>query len=298
MSRFRVKQRQVQAEEQSSKVGSDYDYMEMPLPNDMADNHTFKNKKVSDNTNLQQPISKKKLIELMKERRLEALETPVPSNSKGALLLSKFGYNGKCGLGRNEQGLTAPIVPLQREFNRAGLGAESLSGSQVPISKRLRASLEESKYKTMSYDFRITSSKQYSERHIHKLITQSENTIQNLDERQGINRHMLWPKDVAGKENGDDADFPIGSIDYERLGKYNKEDVDSESDDDNSNKDAGDYTEKYKRVFEEEVLLEVKLKERLQYLRSQHHYCLFCGCAYVTLDELEMLCPGELEDDH
>ncbi|KAK6124627.1 hypothetical protein DH2020_016729 [Rehmannia glutinosa] len=49
---------------------------------------------------------------------------------------------------------------------------------------------------------------------------------------------------------------------------------------------------------EEEIITEEDLLNILLKLRNEFHYCLFCGCQYETMDELESNCPGINEDDH
>ncbi|KAG0147638.1 hypothetical protein CROQUDRAFT_655835 [Cronartium quercuum f. sp. fusiforme G11] len=41
-----------------------------------------------------------------------------------------------------------------------------------------------------------------------------------------------------------------------------------------------------------------RLLYTLQYLRQEHFYCIWCGCQYSSLEELNAECPGEEEDDH
>uniref|UniRef100_A0A6T8WGS4 G-patch domain-containing protein n=1 Tax=Chlamydomonas leiostraca TaxID=1034604 RepID=A0A6T8WGS4_9CHLO len=41
-----------------------------------------------------------------------------------------------------------------------------------------------------------------------------------------------------------------------------------------------------------------QLHTMLAFLRSKHQYCVFCGCAYSSAEELGEHCPGEAEDDH
>lgn len=36
----------------------------------------------------------------------------------------------------------------------------------------------------------------------------------------------------------------------------------------------------------------------LSYLRSEYHYCFWCGCQYTSQEELSAECPGEGEADH
>ncbi|GAB4851548.1 hypothetical protein Ancab_030951 [Ancistrocladus abbreviatus] len=60
------------------------------------------------------------------------------------------------------------------------------------------------------------------------------------------------------------------------------------------NEEAGEAEEEE----EEEVITEEDLQEILMKLRGEHHYCLFCGCQYESMEALQSNCPGVNEDDH
>ncbi len=65
-----------------------------------------------------QPLSKKKVQELMEERTIEGMETAIQSTNKGFKLLQKFGYTeGKGGLGKNNSGIENPLKIVKRENN-------------------------------------------------------------------------------------------------------------------------------------------------------------------------------------
>ncbi|GFQ05447.1 g patch domain-containing protein 11 [Phtheirospermum japonicum] len=49
---------------------------------------------------------------------------------------------------------------------------------------------------------------------------------------------------------------------------------------------------------DEEEITQEDLLNILLRLRNEFHYCLFCGCQYDTVEELESNCPGISEDDH
>ena len=41
-----------------------------------------------------------------------------------------------------------------------------------------------------------------------------------------------------------------------------------------------------------------RLSRVLEYLRSEHHYCFWCGTQYRSADEMAEECPGPDEDMH
>ncbi|KAL3637278.1 hypothetical protein CASFOL_019577 [Castilleja foliolosa] len=68
----------------------------------------------------------------------------------------------------------------------------------------------------------------------------------------------------------------------------NREVVEAEKKDEDNEED-----EEEEEEITEEDLLNILLK-----LRNEFHYCLFCGCQYDTVKEIESNCPGINEDDH
>ncbi|KAL6506009.1 hypothetical protein OROHE_022728 [Orobanche hederae] len=73
------------------------------------------------------------------------------------------------------------------------------------------------------------------------------------------------------------------------LAQLENRDVEAEKKDDNDEE---------KEEEEEEEITEEDLLNILLKLRNEFHYCLFCGCRYDTMEELESNCPGINEDDH
>lgn len=41
-----------------------------------------------------------------------------------------------------------------------------------------------------------------------------------------------------------------------------------------------------------------RLLDLITHLRTVHRYCLFCGCAFDSFDDLERNCPGFTEEEH
>ena len=41
-----------------------------------------------------------------------------------------------------------------------------------------------------------------------------------------------------------------------------------------------------------------KLEELLNYMRTTHLYCFYCGSRYDTKEQLDDMCPGLFEDSH
>ncbi|XP_057869864.2 uncharacterized protein LOC131076611 [Cryptomeria japonica] len=62
-----------------------------------------------------------------------------------------------------------------------------------------------------------------------------------------------------------------------------------------SEQDAEDTVEEEE---EEEKVTAQELQEVLDRLRTEFHYCLYCGCQYESVDALLSNCPGTEEEDH
>lgn len=41
-----------------------------------------------------------------------------------------------------------------------------------------------------------------------------------------------------------------------------------------------------------------RLKEIVNYIRVTHYYCIWCGSAFDSIDELNQQCPGRTREDH
>jgi hypothetical protein len=48
----------------------------------------------------------------------------------------------------------------------------------------------------------------------------------------------------------------------------------------------------------EALALSEQIRQCVQYLRSKHFYCPWCGTAYTGAEDLASCCPGEEEDSH
>lgn len=74
-----------------------------------------------------QPLSKKKVQELMEERTAEGMETAIDNTNKGFKLLQKFGYTEGQGLGKNNTGIENPLKIVKRENNDRSFSLFSFS---------------------------------------------------------------------------------------------------------------------------------------------------------------------------
>lgn len=61
-----------------------------------------------------QPLSKKRVQELMDEKSVEGMKKAIDSSNKGYQLLQRFGYT-EGGLGKNSSGIENPLKITKRE---------------------------------------------------------------------------------------------------------------------------------------------------------------------------------------
>jgi hypothetical protein len=62
-----------------------------------------------------QPLSKKRIQELMEEKVEEGMEKAIDSTNKGYQLLQRFGFTEGAGLGKNNSGIENPLKIRKRE---------------------------------------------------------------------------------------------------------------------------------------------------------------------------------------
>lgn len=227
-------------------LGSYDDYMTIPLPTDSEvstlQNTASRFKKVSKNdtqtssSSTLNPLGKKRLNDLMEDRRLEAMETPLPDTSKGFQLLSKFGYHGTGGLGKQGQGIADPLRVDRVADQRSGLGVSTTnslyvgnnreggkSNSAVPTSSKFKRNKMEAEFSQLTTSFRS----QQAERTAKKLtagdVRRAERVVRDLDERSEIPRHRLWPAEEALSA------YPATQSNNDEVGQVELEDDDSSS---------------------------------------------------------------------
>ncbi|XP_068653055.1 uncharacterized protein [Aristolochia californica] len=87
------------------------------------------------------------------------------------------------------------------------------------------------------------------------------------------------------------ADFNKAKMALMQL--ENKEIMEPEKGSDEENDGDEKPEEEEEQVITEEDLLDVLIK-----LRDEHHYCLYCGCKYESMEALSANCPGPNEEDH
>jgi len=111
---------------------------------------------------------------------------------------------------------------------------------------------------------------------------------------------FFWPPDAVQSLRFDENEAERENVeDISVLQKGDESDSNSEKDSDDEEEES------QMRLSAEELKkpeLELEPSEMLpiltQYLRCEHHYCLWCGITFTNIDDLEQNCPGPTRDDH
>ena len=274
------------------------------------------------------PKSKRALSELEHELRESGLEKPIESDNKGFLLLQKMMSKSSSVGGvindmdsKNNESVSLTIsssvsdmhsvststsfstssnklltnlvserVPIRLDLKsgRAGLGHET--------TKRLKQSSNKLEdidrlFRLNEADFRQHQRQTKFAALAKKDYFTCQQVCANLEQKQHNNnnnsshlpvKEWYWPSSLVEsfKNNINNKDEKIDHNEkdngYKNLDKNDEEDKDVE--------DNTDYIE--------------RLKELNQYLIHQHHYCVWCGIQYDSVQDLKKNCPGDTRDEH
>ena len=124
---------------------------------------------------------KRKKADVVRE---EALNNKISTNNKGFKMLAALGYVEGQGLGKHGTGRTAPI-PVNIPTKREGLGQKTLKKQQH---------IKRVKHEQQSQDdFRRTVRLKQAQAKLRRDLNQAQNACEDLDSRNGITYHSLWP---------------------------------------------------------------------------------------------------------
>ena len=200
---------------------------------------------------------------------------------------------------------TQPLRPDQRWLGlhrRAGIGMipKTAPGVAEAIRAKVASSTSNSPHaqSEAEHDFRTRVSRAHRERHEANLLSRARKTLIDLDRQADIHYSPLWL----------DAQL------YHLLSGHTPAPaMDTGTIDERMQTDAAfaQAVELLQLAFTsrdaaqvEEASTFCNLEPRQQLdlllstLRSQHAYCLFCGCQYSDVQDLQANCPGEAEDEH
>uniref|UniRef100_A0A183BJU9 G patch domain-containing protein 11 n=1 Tax=Globodera pallida TaxID=36090 RepID=A0A183BJU9_GLOPA len=248
-----------------------------------------------------------------RDRLEEGLSNPICSGSKGFKLLAKMGYREGMSLGRRaEEGprldsrLMEPI-PIQFKTDRAGIGLEedtrekrkNLCEAHME-SMRRRAEMEEE----LACDFRRRKRFAMEQKQLISEIQKLRKTCHEMDTTRSIKKlpdeFWFWPiysrKKECVEETTDDSE---GSVGVKRTKKELSDEDDDPVVDELYTYGNGEKAPMAINFYEFDNLgLQESLAKISSYMREVHFYCLYCGCAFTSSEEMDKECSGIAREDH
>jgi len=226
-------------------------------------------------------LSKKNINALMVEKMENSLSRPIEETNKGYKLLQKFGYKesekpvtdrvvessvfassvpscSSGGLSRSVAS-TAPLsVTIRERSDKSGVGKVSVKPEG--ISGRLQASVDKAMREKdqMEVQQKFQSSLSQKQK-LREVNSLLQRAVKVANELDTqANPTQLRDAEDDGSDEATEDSLMLGSLDS----------------------------------------LQVQLDEICDQLRGTHCYCIYCGCAYASSDELLVSCPGTSLDDH
>ena len=125
----------------------------------------------------------------------QGLNKPIESTNKGFKLLEKFGFKkDDGGLGKFGTGIVEPITVRTQlgKQTTLGIGKER---SLLQVKTRFKEQLVKHQESMASLESHFRHSLKYVQKckELRRDVFQSEKVIEQLDTREGIERHDLWP---------------------------------------------------------------------------------------------------------
>lgn len=255
------------------------DYMSISfVADDKEGSRKKKQGMIKDTSNKQQRKKQKRFSqqEHMDTNLKVGLNKPIEASNKGFKLLEKFGFKKEeGGLGKFGTGIQEPLQVRSQLCQplKLGIGKEtSLRLVQARIQEELLKHQQNSA--SLETNFRHSLKHEQECKLLSRDIAQADKVIEQLDQREDIVRHELWPPQEKDETHAHDSD--IDTLDVEVEDAESREEC----------------------VADDYPSLLHKLELRLVYLRSTHAYCLYCGCAFLNLDDMAASCEGPLRGDH
>jgi hypothetical protein len=208
---------------------------------------------------------------LMEESIKTASAVPISESSKGFQLLAKFGYT-QGGLGKDGRGITEPLQLIARKVvDKTGVGVAEMRQRAADEIVRDQQRKAEERIKLMER-FQQDVSDNMKLQRMTRAVTRAERVIMELDIRSELSSHKLWPVEHQEK-----------LLDLTET---------------NDAHEVSGVPVPFVEEKETPPGIPLLLTERLEYLREKYCYCLYCGCQYESMEEIDSLCPGPFEDDH
>ncbi|EGG04158.1 uncharacterized protein MELLADRAFT_89632 [Melampsora larici-populina 98AG31] len=186
------------------------------------------------------------------------------------------------------------ITPIEIKLRngRGGIGTEKPTKARYQFSKP-HQDLNEDEIKAQKEFFEKSKSK-FDIRKIESNLSKARRTCQELDLRNGIEENVLWldpySDEIRDEVNGLDTD--------EKRLKGLKDPNVFETTVVSTEEEEEDISDREEKASWLALDSASRLIHTLRYLRQEYFYCIWCGCQYDSLEELNQECPGEDEDDH
>eukprot|EP01031_Cornospumella_fuschlensis_P027126 gene27127-32770_t len=138
------------------------------------------------------PLSKRKLVEFMEEKTVEALNIPIPSSNKGFQLLSKLGFTHEEGLGRSSvASLKEPISILDSiKAGQSGIGYGNPKVSQIKAKMEIK--VQQGKlHQQLESGFQNESICTYKNMRLKKEVLSVQKVMYELDLKKNLPVHSL-----------------------------------------------------------------------------------------------------------
>lgn len=192
------------------------------------------------------------------EQREQGLSTAITSDNKGFQLLKKMGYKEGSKLGANQTNGLIEPIPIKIHPSRSGLGEQNEKKEKVRVKEEIKAKFN----RQIQSTYQDNLKQKYYWKRLRVDIAKCQSICERLDrEKFNLDDNILWKK--------------------------SKQDLVRDEDDDKEEEEEGD-----------QMTMEDQLKQLTEYLRNKHFYCLWCGQAFDSFEELEETCPGNERDLH
>ncbi|KAI9220377.1 hypothetical protein BC828DRAFT_405875 [Blastocladiella britannica] len=248
-----------------------------------------------------------------REKLAVDMQKPLPASNVGMKLLMRMGFEEGAGLGKDGQGIAEPLA-VQLSAGRVGIGAAA-AAREVEESESKRRKLITDQALDHG-QFREWRGARFMQRTLEQDIAKARKICFQLDGQHEAGEAFshFWPvslqpqptdlKTVANDDaedplDGDDDTLGLASSELPQIGgaRATTPGLDDEPLDPGAPPFArGPWTDE--AVEFESLSLEDQLNQLLDRLREAYMYCLYCGVAYESTDEMLSSCPGKDRADH
>ncbi|KAI9028640.1 hypothetical protein DFJ74DRAFT_496585 [Hyaloraphidium curvatum] len=272
------------------------------------------------------------LREREKEARDSGLAAPIPKDNVGFRLLEKMGYKSGMALGKpapespppesartpstdpeferpsfrqaessgddedratpgprpalDDRGRLLEPIPIAMVEKRTGLGLQAVTEKR----KREHEEADSRKKAALERDFQASRRQQFEDKRVRGEVEAMRRELRALDEKNGIDAGEMWPEVKVPVPDG--AEAAEEGLHATALSK--EEIIGLDGEDGNSEAAEGQDGEPPFSALEPVVQREKLIK----HLRTQYHFCHYCGVECANAEELAQDCPGEDREDH